>query len=96
VGSPDIYAYVRRSAREVLAHGGKVIAIGKFREAEVGDISPRQVLILVEWQSHEALQNSINDPSLVDLHPHRINGTSDYVWHFYEKLEDSRRILKSE
>ena len=89
-------AYVRRSAREVPAHGGKVLAIGKFREAQVGEISPRQVLILVEWRSREALQSYIDDPDLADLHPHRINGTSDYIWHFYDKLEDFRPILKPE
>ena len=92
----EYLTYVRRSAREVPAHGGKVIAIGKFRDAEVGNISPRQLLILVEWHSHEALQSYINDPGLADLHPHRINGTSDYIWHFYDKLEDFRPILKSE
>ena len=31
-----------------------MIAIGKFRDAEVGEISPRQVLILVEWESRAA------------------------------------------
>ena len=35
-----------------------------------------------------------DDPKLVDLHPHRINGTSDYVWHLFDKLEDLRPILK--
>jgi len=92
----EYLTYVRRSAREVPAHGGKVLAIGKFRDAEVGDISPRQVLILVEWQSREALQSYIDDPELADLHPHRIKGTSDYIWHFYDKLEDFRPILKPE
>jgi len=92
----EYLTYVRRSAREVPAHGGKVIGIGKFQDAAVGDISPRQVLILVEWLSHEALQSYINNPSLSDLRAQRINGTSDYVWHFYEKLEDFRPILKSE
>jgi uncharacterized protein (DUF1330 family) len=87
--------YVRRSGKEVLAHGGKVVAIGKFREAAVGDVSPRQVLILVEWKSREALQSYIDDPALADLHPHRINATSDYIWHFFDKLEDFRPILKS-
>ena len=90
----EYLTYVRRSAKEVPAHGGKVIAIGKYRETGVGEISPRQVLILVEWDSREALQYYIDDPALADLHPHRINGTSDYIWHFYDKLEDLRPILK--
>jgi hypothetical protein len=29
----DYLAYSRRSAKEVQAHGGRVVALGKFREA---------------------------------------------------------------
>lgn len=95
VANRDEYlAYSKRSAKEVQAHGGRVIALGKFREAAVRGIEPRQVLILVEWKSREALQSYLDDPQLADLHPHRINGTSDYVWHFFDKLEDLRPILK--
>ncbi len=87
-------AYSKRSAKEVQAHGGKVIALGKFREAGVRGIEPRQVMILVEWRSREALQSYLDDPRLADLHPHRVNGTSDYIWHFFDKLEDLRPIFK--
>jgi uncharacterized protein (DUF1330 family) len=49
VADRDEYlAYSRRSAKEVQAHGGRVIALGKFREAASGDIKPRAVMILVE------------------------------------------------
>ncbi len=89
----DYLAYSRRSAKEVKAHGGKVVALGKFREAGVRGIEPRQVMILVEWESREALQSYIDDPKLADLHPHRINGTTDYVWHFFDKLEDLRPLF---
>lgn len=42
VADRDEYlAYSRRSAKEVQAHGGRVIALGKFREAASGDIKPR-------------------------------------------------------
>jgi hypothetical protein len=37
------------------AHGGRVVALGKFREAAAGDIKPRSVMILVEWASKAAL-----------------------------------------
>ena len=40
----EYLAYVRRSAKEVPAHGGKVVAIGKYRETEVGDTKPKEVL----------------------------------------------------
>ncbi|MDW7650257.1 MAG: DUF1330 domain-containing protein [Bacillota bacterium] len=91
----EYLAYVRRSAAEVPAHGGKVIAIGKYREAEAGDIKPREVFILVEWETYDALRSYIEDPNLADLHPHRIDGTEDYIWHFYDRIEDFRPILKA-
>jgi uncharacterized protein (DUF1330 family) len=87
-------AYSRRSAKEVQAHGGRVVALGKFREAAAGEIAPRQVMILVEWKSREAFEGYCTDPTLADLHPHRMNGTSDYIWHLFDKLEDLRPVLK--
>lgn len=90
----EYLAYSRRSAREVEAHGGRVIALGKFLESAVGDIEPRSVLILVQWDSREAFESYRTDPALQDLHPHRVNGTSNYVWHLFDKLTDLRPILK--
>jgi uncharacterized protein (DUF1330 family) len=90
----EYLAYSRRSAKEVDAHGGRVVALGKFQETAAGNIEPRTVMILVEWASREAFDNYRNDPLLADLHPHRVNGTSDYIWHLFEKLEDLRPILK--
>ena len=95
VANRDEYmAYSRRSAKEVQAHGGRVVALGKFREAAVGEIAPRAVLILVEWASKEAFDSYRDDPKLADLHPHRVNGTSGYIWHLFDKIEDLKPILK--
>ena len=95
VSNKDEYlAYSRRSASEVQAHGGRVVALGQFREVATGSIEPRSVLILVEWASKEAFDGYCNDPALKDLHPHRVNGTSNYVWHLFDKLEDLRPILR--
>jgi uncharacterized protein (DUF1330 family) len=95
IASKDEYlAYSRRSAQEVGAHGGRVVALGRFREALAGEIPPRAVLILVEWHSKEAFESYCNDPRLRDLHPHRVKGTSDYVWQLFDKLEDLRPLLK--
>ncbi len=95
VSNKDEYlAYSRRSAKEVKAHGGRVVALGKFREAAAGDIAPRNVLIVVEWESMEAFEGYCNDPNLADLHPHRVNGTGNYIWHLFDKLEYLRPILK--
>lgn len=90
----EYLSYSRRSASEVKTHGGRVIALGKFREAAIGDVEPRTVLILVEWASRDAFDSYCNDPALTDLHRHRVSGTSNYVWHLFDKLEDLRPILK--
>jgi uncharacterized protein (DUF1330 family) len=95
VADRDEYlAYSKRSAREVQAHGGRVVALGRFREAAAGEIAPRQVLILVEWDSKEAFDGYCNDPNLADLHPHRVKGSSDYIWHLFDRLDDLRSLLK--
>ncbi len=97
VSNLDEYlAYSRRSAREVEAHGGRVVALGKFHEAVTGEIEPRSVMILVEWESRQAFDNYRNDPALADLHPHRENGTRAYIWHLFDRLDDLRPILKPE
>jgi len=90
----EYMAYSRRSAREVQAHGGRVVALGKFRESAAGGIEPRSVMIVVEWESKDAFDRYCNDPALADLHPHRVNGTRNYIWHLFDKLEDLRPILK--
>ncbi|HEU5176578.1 MAG TPA: DUF1330 domain-containing protein [Burkholderiales bacterium] len=90
----EYLAYSKRSAKEVQAHGGRVVALGKFREAAAGDIEPRQVLILVEWDSKAAFDSYCNDPKLADLHPHRVNGSAGYVWHLFDRLDDLRPLLK--
>ncbi|MEX0738957.1 MAG: DUF1330 domain-containing protein [Pseudohongiella sp.] len=90
----EYLAYSRQSAKEVQAHGGRVVALGKFRVSAVGDIKPRSVMIVVEWASMEAFESYRNDPALAALHPHRVNGTSNYIWHLFDRLEDLRPLLK--
>jgi uncharacterized protein (DUF1330 family) len=86
--------YAQRSPAAVKAHGGRVVALGEFQDAIVGDIAPRQVLILVEWESREAFDSYRSDPLLEDLHPHREDGSSNYIWHLFDRLDDLRPILK--
>lgn len=96
VADRDEYrAYSRRSAAEVEAHGGRVVALGRFRRKVTGDIPPRQVLILVEWESEAAFESYRSDPALADLHPHREKGASEYIWHLFDRLDDLRPILKA-
>src|ERR1044072_3337808 len=87
-------AYSKRSPAEVAKHGGRVVALGKFRESVTGDIEPRTVLILVEWESKDAFDSYCNDPDLADLHAHRANGSSSYIWHLFDRLDDLRPLLK--
>jgi uncharacterized protein (DUF1330 family) len=95
IANRDEYmSYSKRSAREVQAHGGRVVALGRWRETLAGEIKPRQVLILVEWDSKEAFDSYCNDPRLADLHPHRVNGSADYIWHLFDRLDDLRPLLK--
>jgi len=95
VSNRDEYlAYSKRSYQEVRAHGGRVIALGKFREIVSGEVEPREVLILVEWESKAAFDSYCDDPALADLHPHREHGTDAYIWHLFDKLEDLRPLLK--
>lgn len=86
--------YARRAEEPVRKYGGKVIAMGKLDSYPEGDIAPRQVMMLVEWQSKKGIYQYVNDPELEDLHPHRELGVDDFVWHLFEKIENLRPVLK--
>ena len=60
-----------------------------------GEVAPRQVLILVEWESEAAFESYRDDPALAHLHPHREDGTSSYVWQLFDRLDDLRPLLKA-
>jgi uncharacterized protein (DUF1330 family) len=92
----DYRAYSRRSVEAVGRHGGTVAALGKLDEdapVALGDTPPRQAMVLVEWPSREALEAFLDDPDHEDLHPLRENGTRNYLWWAYERLEDLRPLL---
>lgn len=97
VADRDEYlAYSRRSVDEVARYGGRVVALGKFLDNVLGEVAPRQVLILVEWPSRDAFDGYCNDPTLADLHGHREAGTSKYIWQLFDRLDDLRPLLKLE
>jgi len=90
----DYRAYSRRSRDAVQRHGGKVVALGKLAGATVSEgVTPRQAMVLVEWESRDAFQNFLDDPGHADLHPLRENGTQNYLWWSYDKLEDLRPLF---
>jgi uncharacterized protein (DUF1330 family) len=95
VADRDEYlAYSRESVDAVATHGGRVVALGKFQASEAGDLAPREVMILVEWESREAFDGYCSDPALEHLHRHREDGTADYIWQLFDRLDDLRPILK--
>jgi hypothetical protein len=52
-------------------------------------------MILVEWSSREAFRAFFDDPDLTDLYPLREDGTRNYLWWTYERLEDLHTIFSS-
>ena len=87
--------YSRRSAGAVGKHGGRVVALGHLDRVQEGepDVEPRRVMILVEWPSRQAFQAFLDDPEHADLHPLREDGTRNYLWWLYERLEDLRPLF---
>ena len=57
------------------------------------DIEPRTAMVLVEWPSEESFQAFLDDPEHADLHPLREEGTRNYLWWIYERLEDLRPLF---
>lgn len=93
----DYLRYSKRSLDAVRKYGGSVTALGRLvpdAPVRVGDTPPRQALVLVEWPSREAFEGFLADPDHADLHPLRENGTRNYLWWAYERLEDLRPLLK--
>lgn len=89
-------AYAREAEKAIARHGGKVVALGDLLSSPQGDIKPRRVLMLVEWESKQSIRGYLEDPELTHIHPHRENGVEDFVWHLFEKLEDLRPVLNEE
>lgn len=92
--SDEYFEYARRAPAAIAKHGGSVVALGGFQESVVGDIAPRQVLILVQWESRAGFDAYNDDPELADLHPHRVNGSSNYIWHLFERLDGLGPLLR--
>jgi uncharacterized protein (DUF1330 family) len=92
----DLYRrYSRRSVRAVGKHGGRVVALGRLEGVVEGDpvVEPRTAMVLVEWPSREAFDAFLEDPEHEDLHPLREDGTRNYLWWTYERLEDLRPLF---
>ena len=80
-------AYFSRLPEVAPQYGGKWVAFGRFRDHLTGDLAPRQVLLLVEWESEEAFNAFRDNPDLADLHPLREDGTASYIWQTFDGLD---------
>lgn len=91
----DLYRqYSKRSVAAVQKHGGEVVALGGLDGAwDEAEVEPRRVMVLVEWPSKQAFQYFIEDPEHEGLHPLREEGTRNYLWWTYDKLEDLRPLF---
>jgi uncharacterized protein (DUF1330 family) len=76
--------YFSRLPEAAPPYGGRMVAFGRFRDNVAGDLVPRQVLFLVEWESEEAFNSFRDDPDLADLHPLRESGTASYIWQTFD------------
>jgi uncharacterized protein (DUF1330 family) len=94
-GNDSYRQYSRRSAEAVDKHGGRVVALGRLDGVQEGasDIEPRTAMVLVEWPSRESFQAFLDDPEHAELHPLREEGTRNYLWWIYERLEDLRPLF---
>jgi uncharacterized protein (DUF1330 family) len=92
----DLYRqYSRRSVAAVNEHGGRVVALGWLDDVVQTQpgVEPRTVMVLVEWPSRAAFDAFLEDPDHDDLHPLREDGTRNYLWWTYERLEDLRPLF---
>jgi len=97
-------AYFTRLPEAAPKYGGRMVTFGRFLSNVTGDLTPRQVLFVVEWDSEEAFNAFRDDPELADLHPLRENGTASYIWQTFEgpdmsdpttaSLDDVLAVLK--
>ena len=95
-GNDSYRQYSRRSAKAVGKHGGRIVALGRLDGVQEGEpeTEPRTAMVLVEWPSRESFQAFLDDPEHEDLHPLREEGTRNYLWWIYERLEDLRPLFR--
>lgn len=84
VGLEKYLAYFRRLPESAPRYGGRMVAFGRFRDNVAGDLAPRQVPFLVEWESGEAFNSFRDDSESADLHPLREDGTASSIWQTFE------------
>jgi uncharacterized protein (DUF1330 family) len=79
--------YFKYAIEEMPAHGGRPIAMGRFRASERGDIVPRQFYVLAEWASEAAFKTFASNPAAGDAHSRRENATSSTIRHLFDGVD---------
>jgi uncharacterized protein (DUF1330 family) len=95
-GNDSYRQYSRRSAKAVGKHGGQVVALGRLDGVQEGEpeTEPCTSMVPVEGPSRESFQAYLDDPEHADLHPLREEGTRNYLWWIYERLENLRPLFR--
>jgi hypothetical protein len=69
------------------------VAMGGSGTTVLGDPDPRQVMILVEWESRAALDRYSAALWSSDVFALRERSTAGYAVHVFDRLEDLRPLL---
>lgn len=79
--------YFSPSPEAAPQYGGRWMGFGRMPRHLTGDLAPRQVLLLVEWESEEAFNAFRNNPESADFHPLRDSGTTEsHIWQTFAGL----------
>jgi hypothetical protein len=89
-------SWTSSGARHGLSDRCDATAVPRFIASPALAAGPQAVLVdLIELhvQSRQARRNVVGH-NFRDLHPHRERGSSAYVWHLFDRLDDLRPLLK--
>ena len=92
----EYLAYSRRSAREVARHGGACWPWAGSGRAPQATSLPGRYSSSSSGSPGRRSRATARTPALADLHPHREAGTSAYVWHLFDRLDDLRPLLRAD
>jgi uncharacterized protein (DUF1330 family) len=80
-------AYFRFAIEKMPMHGGRPIAMGRFRASHTGDVTPRQFYVLAEWESEEVFKSFADNAALTEAHSDRESATSSTVRHLFDGVD---------
>ncbi|KAL0488976.1 ATP-dependent helicase/nuclease subunit A [Acrasis kona] len=84
--------YIDYAKESVIQHGGRTLLAGRYKPQNkvpvLGKgIEPRQIMMIVEWNSLDHLQNYVKHlEEQKDISKRR--GIKNFIWHMYEEIND--------